>query len=131
MCALLFPTTWETSISFVLCCLYQAKDAAMYGRGSYFAERAAYSHGSFVHKVDADDTYQLLLTRVVCGKAHDFGEDIQQVAKPPPPCHSVVGGPHTAFGYPEPTRMWIVYDLSQAYPQYIVTYKTTMAVGRS
>jgi len=102
-----------------------------YGRGAYFAERAAYSHGSYVYRcgeVEGRPAYQLILAQVLCGTPHDFklvvNDDTRRLVKPPAGCHSVCAGPHTAYDCPEASRMWVVYDRSQVYPAYIVTYCT-------
>ena len=93
-----------------------------YGRGAYFAENAAYSNGSFAFSRDGQR--QLLLARVLCGKARDFGQQLHRMlCKPPPGYNSVTGGPHKARAC-SPSRIWVVYDRAQVYPAYIVSYIT-------
>jgi len=82
-----------------------------------------------VHKRDTFDgrtVYQLILARVLCGTPHGYGAMVtrqtKSLVKPPAGCDSVCGGPHTAYGYPEASRMWVVYDRAQVYPAFIVTY---------
>ena len=103
-----------------------------YGRGAYFAERAAYSDESYAHETAhmatgahaAVPVRQLLLCRVLCGEHWDYGTGTDRaLVKPPPGCKSVKGGPHRFSGAArEESVMWVVYDLAQVYPQLLVTY---------
>ena len=102
--------------------------AGFYGRGAYFAERALYSHTSYVHDVEGGTKHQIILARVLCGKGKEMGRRIDRtLVKPPPGFHAVHGGPHkTHRAHPDETAsfMWITYDRAQSYPAYVVTYTT-------
>jgi hypothetical protein len=102
-----------------------------YGPGLYLAGHARYSnHDQYVHR--CQEHRQLLLCRAALGESFDFGEEIERDLKKPPTesdgvlYDSVRGGPH------RPTRsgagdddspMFVLYDLAQAYPEYVVSYK--------
>ena len=109
--------------------------AGFYGRGAYFAERAAYSDESYAHEAahmpaggggTAVPVKQLLLCRVLCGKHRNYGKRVDRdLVKPPTGCNSVKGGPHTfSPGVGEESVMWVVYSHAQVYPQLLVTYTT-------
>jgi len=103
-----------------------------YGRGAYFAESAAYSNNGAYAFINQGTTHtsrrQLLLVRVLCGVSHDYGRTRRpELRKPPPGCHSVCGGPHLAGRCPSSTKMWIVYDRTQVYPAYVVTYDVPLS----
>ena len=98
-----------------------------FGRGTYFAEKALYSHTSYSHRT-AQGTHQLILARVLCGNSKDMGRLINRtLVKPPHGYNSVRGGPHTTRTTDPPASAsicWAVYDRAQSYPAYVVTYKT-------
>ena len=92
-------------------------DGGFYGRGAYFAERAAYSHTSYRHK-SGRGRYQLILARVLCGKGKEMGTTTDRsLVKAPPGYNSVHGYGATR------SSMWVVYDRAQSYPAFVVTYK--------
>lgn len=117
---------------------------AFYGRGLYLAEKASYSHG------DKDRSYafhprhpdrsetQLLLVRAAVGEACEYADSIDKTLTKPPEqssgtlFDSVRGGPHrpSRSGPGDPpnisaiSMMVVLYELAQAYPEYIVTYHT-------
>jgi hypothetical protein len=102
-----------------------------YGSGLYRAEHVRYSnHDQYVHR--CQEHSQLLLCRAALGASFDFGEVVERDLKKPPTesdgvlYDSVRGGPH------RPTRsgagddditMFVLHDLGQAYPEYVVSYK--------
>ena len=116
--------------------------AGFYGRGLYLADQARYSDG------DADRSYafcprhpdrterQLLLVRAAVGEARDYGGETypngkgQPLTQPPEQTpgvmfDSVRGGPHRpsrAGPGDADSTMVVLYELAQAYPEYIVTY---------
>ena len=77
---------------------------------------------------------QLLLVRAALGRSFDFGDhvgdDTRALKKPPEESPSVLydsvrGGPHMpACSGPgdNDSVMFVLYDLAQAYPEYVVTY---------
>jgi hypothetical protein len=110
-----------------------------YGPGLYLAEKARYSNDDrYVHQVPAGTLgchrshRQLLLCRAALGVSFDFGEIVQKDLKKPPEesagvlYDSVRGGPHRpgiAGSGDNDSPMFVLYDLAQAYPEYVVTYE--------
>ena len=112
---------------------HRQSSKGFYGRGAYFAERAAYSDENFAHNTAdmasgtgtrAVPVSQLLLCRVLCGNHKEYGKGIARgLVKPPAGYKSVRGGPHRFNSAArEASVMWVVYDLAQVYPQLLVTY---------
>lgn len=99
----------------------------LYGRGAYFAVRAAYSNAGYSHVVTAKSgstpaTKQLIIAEVLVGKAKDFGTTTKtSLVKPPDGYDTVLAGPHSSSG--ESTRMHVTYDRDYSYPAFIVTYQ--------
>jgi O-acetyl-ADP-ribose deacetylase (regulator of RNase III) len=97
-------------------------DWGLFGRGSYFAEEADYSHKGFAFK-QADGQFSMFLVRVVCGcvDEHKAFDDITKQLRHPPPGHHSVRGPVRLtpsggqFAY-------VLYRSYHAYPEYLVTY---------
>ena len=108
-----------------------------YGHGLYLAKKSNYSNKgyAFKKKEGGRDLRQLLFVRAAVGKpkkygtAIDRGITVDKMADPENPgCpyDSVLGGPHTpsrAGDGPCSSTMVVLYDLSQAYPEYLVTYE--------
>lgn len=110
-----------------------------YGRGMYLAEHARYSAESkYVHCPDPTDPLlrQLLLVRAAVGEARDYGHEIHRKLSKPPRQEflqnagllfdSVKGGPHRphkAGPGKDDSVMFVLYDLAQAYPEYVVTFQ--------
>ena len=102
-----------------------------YGPGLYLAERARYSnHDKYVHC--CQEHRQLLLCCAALGESVDFCEKIDsELTKPPTESDGVLydsvrGGPHrpTKSGAGEDdSPMFVLYDITQAYPEYVVSYK--------
>ncbi|EOD29032.1 hypothetical protein EMIHUDRAFT_113916 [Emiliania huxleyi CCMP1516] len=121
--------------------------AAFYGRGVYLAAKARYSNGdedrTYVFYPDYPDRElrQLLLLRAAVGVSKDFGslvsEKTRNLTKPPEQSpgvlfDSVQGGPHRPSRAGEgscDSTMVVMYDLTQAYPEYIVTYRVREKPG--
>eukprot|EP00729_Bicosta_minor_P008334 gene8334-25276_t len=109
--------------------------AGFYGRGLYLAKKAQYSDASYVHCPDHPDTRrrQLVLVRAAVGTPVDFEDRIDRTLTKPPEeapgklFDSVKGGPHRpkkSGAGANDSVMVVLYDLAQAYPEYIVTYTT-------
>ena len=104
-----------------------------YGHGLYLAKNSNYSNKGYVFKKKegSRNLRQLLFVRAAVGKpkkygrATDSGFTVDKMADPESPgCpfDSVLGGPHSAGGNAS-SEMIVLYDLSQAYPEYLVTYE--------
>ena len=91
------------------------------------------NHDEYIHSFKGPSGLrQLLLCRAALGESYDFGENIEKDLKKPPTesvgvlYDSVRGGPHrpTKAGAGEDdSPMFVVYDLAQAYPEYVISYK--------
>lgn len=90
----------------------------MYGRGSYFAEDAAYSDHGYVYKT-AGGTKQMFLCRVTAGKVDQRIQSttVEQNLRHPLPGHHSVRGPVRGQ-----MQAYIVYQLYRAYPEYLIEY---------
>lgn len=109
-----------------------------FGRASYFAERASYSHAYGYHTEHGHS--QLILAAVQLGVAKDYGRSCKRSLTRPPVrpdntgalFDSVTGGPFAPAGFqlfssPDKSAASIVhcvYNSEKAYPAYVVTYKT-------
>ena len=105
--------------------------------------RRRYSNEEYYHKNPATDTRQLLLVRVLPGKAKEMGQEVKKGLNPAldlvetlgpnrtgwtdykTPYDSVSAGPHSpkASGDgPLSSRIHAIYHAPSLYPEYIVTY---------
>lgn len=108
------------------------REGNYYGRGAYFSERLAYSDNRYTTNDHETGARRVLLARVLCGIAKDYGRSKQRSLVRPPQRRgvsdlydSVMGGPHGG-GLRDTTQasiIHVVYNTSQAYPAYEVTYK--------
>ena len=107
----------------------RARIGGYYGRGAYFADSAAYSDEGFHFR--HHEGRQLLLARVSCGRRCDFGKQLAEgLARPPDGFDSVRGGPHSFTQHSNALALVsAVYDRTQIYPQYIVTYRYAVVCG--
>ena len=76
----------------------------------------------------------MIYAKVLCGKVCEMGQrTAMSLVRPPDGYHSVrgglfsVAGPWKAGDDGYPTMMRVVYDLSQVYPGYVVTYSRRAA----
>tara|TARA_Y100000748_G_scaffold234440_1_gene198390 strand:- start:157 stop:1824 length:1668 start_codon:yes stop_codon:yes gene_type:complete len=103
-----------------------------YGQGTYFADKARYSH-HYAHKTPSTDGTtihrQLLLVNVLCGVSKEYSGSTTDSKMGrtvlPRQFDSVRGGPHRPL-YAGPgkddSKMSVVYKSSQTLPQFLVTY---------
>ena len=111
----------------------QARDdvGLFYGRGAYFSDSAAYCDESYAYVPSEQPDpapqqhRQLILAHVLCGHVKEYGTRVDPALKfPPPGFDSVHGGPHKFNPAAVCScNMTVVYDRTQVYPQYIVTYR--------
>jgi hypothetical protein len=110
-----------------------------YGNGLYLAEKARYSNSDYAHRLPeiAGQTpqRQLILVRASVGRYCDYGWNIDRTLQLPPAepgrftqgkrYDSVRGGPHrpkTAGPGDNDSVMFVLYDYSLFYAEYVVTY---------
>lgn len=95
---------------------FRHSKAGYFGRGAYFAESMAYSD-TYAHKQAGTGRKQVFIALVCAGDVDERGKQRDSsIVKPAAGKDSVrgeVAASHSAV---------IVYDLGQAYPQYLVTY---------
>eukprot|EP00940_MAST-03C_sp_MAST-3C-sp2_P003201 g3201.t1 len=100
--------------------------AGFYGTGVYFSVDAAYSTSDYSYSC-GNGMRQIFLAKVLTGITKDYGTTYMRQLKRAPNLpgsadlyDSVSGGPH---GTRVKSRMFVVYDATQAYPMYLYTYK--------
>lgn len=87
----------------------------MWGAGTYFAVNASYSN-SYSYSLTQNDK-QMFLADVLTGVAYKCQPD--GTLKKPPQNHDSVTG-HT-----NGSDIFVIYDLDQSYPEYLITYRST------
>jgi len=96
----------------------------MWGRGTYFAEKASYSHTyAYLHS----NVRQLFLCEVIVGDSHYCNSD-RSLKVPPEKTYktSTLGLASERYdsvsGDTGGSRVYIVYDNNKAYPTYLISY---------
>jgi len=108
--------------------MIQYASAGYWGTGTYFAERACYSH-FYAYNVKEHPGYrQLFLAEVIVGESVLLKPDRE--LRVPPVKQNRSGTTDLAVdrydsveGVTGGTRVWIVYENNRAYPTYLITYK--------
>ena len=117
----------------------------VWGRGTYFAENASYSDSGYAHRTeDGTGSKQLLLAKVLTGEACHMHRPNRELNLPPirgqmhpraPSTSTGTNTHHTLFhdhdielrydsiaSELKGSRIYIIYDFDQAYPEYLITY---------
>jgi hypothetical protein len=119
--------------------------AGYFGRnGAYFSESAHYSDQGYSHMLCCgealDDCFcgaasgpaQMFIASVVCGHSKDYGRSQDRGLKRPPVreggSSKLFDSIHSAPDDPS-YGMWVVWQNAQAYPRYVVTYRSKCAQG--
>ena len=97
-----------------------AKHGKRYGKGSYFASEAKYSHPYTATEGSSQGYRQMFLARVVVGS---YTNGDSSLARPPPKDPS---NPHVLYdsccdNRSNPTR-FVVFENGQCYPEFLITY---------
>ena len=93
-----------------------------FGRAAYTAENTCYSDNGYQYN-NGDGTSSMILCRVAAGTIWDRRYEAgvtQSLTNPPPGYDSIRGDVDTAQGH----YAIMVYSMDQAYPAYLVTYKS-------
>uniref|UniRef100_A0A4W5QZR0 Poly [ADP-ribose] polymerase n=1 Tax=Hucho hucho TaxID=62062 RepID=A0A4W5QZR0_9TELE len=98
---------------------YAGKNAALYGDGTYFAVNANYSASDTYSKPDAQGQKYMYQCRVLTG---DFTTG-KQGMKVPPPKITPNSQHYDSVTDVSPPSMFIIFHDSQAYPEYLITFK--------
>lgn len=91
---------------------FRVASSGMWGRGAYFAHNSLYSGSGYAHPLP-DGSKCMFICRVDLGELCDL---TAKSVKPPTGFDSVKGFTNNSVIY-------IVYDVSQAYPEYLITFK--------
>ena len=92
----------------------------MWGRGTYFASEASYSHQGFVHYNSQRQQYQLFLAHVLTGDSITLPPS-RNIKMPPPKRGSNIRY-DSVNGVTNGCTVYILYKLDMAYPAYLITY---------
>jgi hypothetical protein len=135
---LFHSTTWTAVPKIVRDGFDMRLSGGAFGSGSYFAENACKAD-QYARRNDSDE-YPLLLCRVALGACVPTSVSRDTVRRPPcihghyddAPCDHPRADSHYAkckrkdtIGAVERHREFVIFDLHQAYPQFILTYKRT------
>ena len=97
-----------------------------WGRGTYFAEKACYSH-HYASSPNAT-TKQMFLAEVIVGDSCFCRPDrsllVPPIKKEKSDLGLAVERYDSVTGITGGSRVWIVYDNSKAYPSYLITYSS-------
>ena len=98
---------------------FRYSNPGLFGRGAYFAERSNYSCAANYIHTTARGERQLFLAQVAAGRAQSLGKSQRDrtIRHPAPGCDSIRGHVLDPDYYAV-----IVYDVSQSYPAYLLTY---------
>jgi len=108
--------------------MIQHASEGYWGVGTYFAERACYSHFYAYNVKDQPGYRQLFLAEVIVGESIFLKPD--RGLRVPPIKPNRTGSTDIAVerydsveGVTGGSRVWIVYENNRGYPTYLVTYK--------
>lgn len=110
---------------------FRHSQGGSYGQGAYFARHAAYPVRIFPRHHEEDGTYSIIVAEVALGAVIDFGDEVRPDLRLPPVKHgevlynSVRGtegkiGLHHATNQHAFGKQFVVYDLNQAYPHFLL-----------
>ncbi|XP_064868330.1 protein mono-ADP-ribosyltransferase PARP14-like [Oncorhynchus nerka] len=99
---------------------YAGKNAALYGDGTYFAVNAKYSASDKYSKPDPQGQKYMYLCRVLTG---DFITGTLGMKVPPTKSTTSINLYDSVTDSVSPPSMFIIFHDSQAYPEYLITFK--------
>ncbi|XP_032422915.1 protein mono-ADP-ribosyltransferase PARP14-like isoform X3 [Xiphophorus hellerii] len=99
---------------------YAGKNAACYGKGSYFAVKANYSAQDTYSKPNANGEKFMYVCRVLTG---DYTKGQQNMVAPPSKGGSGVHMYDSVVDDMATPSMFVVFHDTQAYPEYLITFK--------
>ena len=95
------------------------KNATAYGRGSYFALNASYSH-SYATR-DTDSSQFMFLAKVLVG-SYTKGESWYKRPPPRQPSNSAIDLHDSCVDDMSNPTIFVIFDIDQCYPEYIIKY---------
>ncbi|XP_055737967.1 protein mono-ADP-ribosyltransferase PARP14-like isoform X1 [Salvelinus fontinalis] len=99
---------------------YAGKNAAMYGKGTYFAVAASYSASNTYSRPDPQGQKYVFLCRVLTG---DFTTGRQGMIVPPAKNTTSAQLYDSVTDNPLGPSMFVVFNDIQAYPEYLITFR--------
>lgn len=95
------------------------KHGTTYGKGSYFASKANYSHRFANQKVSSHGHKQMLLARVLVGS---YANGDSSYTRPPPtPSNPLVLYDSCCNDTTNPA-LFVIFENGQSYPEFLITY---------
>ncbi|XP_073253275.1 protein mono-ADP-ribosyltransferase PARP12-like [Porites lutea] len=96
------------------------KHGTVYGKGSYFACKAGYSHGYTANQFISSSHKHMFLARVLVGS---YTSGNSSLTRPPPKDPT---NPHVLFDsccdYKTSPSLFVVFENGQSYPEFLITY---------
>lgn len=101
-------------------CRLAGKNAAVFGKGSYFAVDASYSD-RYAEPEDSNYSRWMFLARVLAGKSA-VGK--REYTRPPPLDPHLAHGPlyDSCVDNKEKPKIYAIFDDDQCYPEYVIGY---------
>lgn len=100
-----------------------------YGQGAYFAEELKYSYDGYSHH--SRGNRQLFLAAVLTGKSKAYGSTQDQQLRRAPELPNRRGLYDSVNGQHDGTKMHVVYEKTQSYPLYLITFGTVNSSRRT
>eukprot|EP01125_Pyxidicula_operculata_P011406 TRINITY_DN3738_c0_g4_i1.p1 TRINITY_DN3738_c0_g4~~TRINITY_DN3738_c0_g4_i1.p1 ORF type:complete len:651 (-),score=176.22 TRINITY_DN3738_c0_g4_i1:131-2083(-) len=108
--------------------LTQFASEGLWGKGTYFAEKAVYSD-SYAHRKDGGNTKQMFLAEVIVGESYHSAQD-KNIRMPPINNNNKKSSNNqfsalyydSVSGDAYGTPIYVVYDNHKAYPTFLITY---------
>ena len=103
-----------------------SRQGRLLGEGTYFAERLEYSH-NYAHQLP-NGKFQMFLARVITGISCTYEREDRSLKAPPMKERYGDGSSEVSERYDSTTivlkdsRIYAVYELYRAYPEYLITY---------
>ena len=98
---------------------FRYSNPGLFGKGAYFAERSDYSNQDEYIHTNAQSERQMFLAQVAAGRIQELDQDQRDrdIVHPVQGCDSIRGHVLDPDYYAV-----VVYDVSQSYPTYLLTY---------
>ncbi|KAG5261066.1 hypothetical protein AALO_G00299610 [Alosa alosa] len=100
---------------------FAGQNATVYGLGTYFAVSASYSAKPVYSRPEADGTQCMFVARVLAG-FYTLGKSLMRVPPPVSPQQPDIRFDSLVDNQQNPS-MFVVFHDSQAYPDYLITFK--------
>lgn len=98
------------------------KNATAYGKGSYFAVNASYSHTYATE--DGNKSRFMFLAKVLAG-SYTKGESSYRIPPPKQPANTTSDLYDSCVDNKSNPTIFVVFEKSQVYPEYIIQYRSS------